>query len=43
MDYLKTMDWESLSAYNNVGDSLWSDEEKINYASTPMFMIYGVR
>lgn len=39
IEQLKGIGVNNILVKNNVGDIVWSEEEKINYASTPMFMI----
>ncbi len=36
---LSNIGFNSININTNIGDLLWSDEEKLNYKSTPMFMI----
>lgn len=36
---LSKLGFKSINITQNIGELLWSDEEKINYKSTPMFML----
>lgn len=40
---LNQMSWKMLTTDESIWKTVWSEEEKLNYASTPMFMIYGVK
>lgn len=40
---LNQMSWKMLTTDESIWKIVWSEEEKLNYASTPMFMIYGVK
>ena len=40
---LKTLGFGSVSADTTVGSRVWNPEEKLNYASTPGFLICAVK
>ena len=40
---LKMLGFSSVTADTNAGNRVWNEEEKINYASTPGFMIRAVK
>ena len=43
VDLLKRYGMEHVLAERNIGDILYSEKEKINYGSTPMFCIQAVK
>jgi hypothetical protein len=43
VDTLLTLGFSRASAELDAGDKLWNEEERINYASTPGFLIRAVK
>ena len=43
MKVLKNLGFQSVCSDENVWRRVWSETEKVNYASTPMFMIKAVK
>ena len=39
---LKAAGFSAVSADTSIGDRVWDEEEKINYRSTPLFMLKAV-
>jgi hypothetical protein len=43
VDTLRSLGFASVTAELDAGEKLWNEEERINYASTPGFMIRAVK
>ena len=43
MDTLNALGFSAVNADTSVGKRLWNPEEKINYASTPGFMVWATK
>ncbi|WP_051656521.1 class I SAM-dependent methyltransferase [Butyrivibrio sp. AE3004] len=39
VDYFRKNRVKSVTGFNDIGDRVYSEKEKVNYASTPMFMV----
>lgn len=40
---LDALAWKHIEFDEDIWMDVWSEEEKMNYASTPMFMVYGIK
>ena len=42
IDYLTSIGFDAVS-YDDIWETVWSDEDKVAYASTPMFLVHAVK
>ena len=42
-EFLTKIGFTTINIISNIWQQVWSDEEKLNYASTPMFLIKAIK
>ena len=43
LQVLNNLGMREVQADTDIWKRVWSEEERLNYGSTPMFMIYGIK